>query len=588
MTIALVVVVLLAVALLPSALNIPQSNPNTVPEYAPVPPDEDSQTQEQGNLAALGQAGGSSLSRGGGLAAEILPAASQRRSGKRCVGNPPRQSEDPMAPPCVAFFEGDNGGATYQGVTGDEIVVLVTENPGIFFNGESQEESPPPRSYCDLDKPPNTGGPSCNIRGQQREYMRVRMARAYMNYFNERFQTYGRRVHYWMYFTSTSSTGSTVESRRADAADNVEKLRPFAVINQSLGNQVAYAEALARRGVMTFPQTSGMDAQPASLYQKYAPLIWSFGPDTEHWADGFAGYACKKIAGFPVSHAPNGIGKDGMPMQGRDRRYGFVRNEDPNFPQLKNFATLAGDRLRSCGVVPEREVAVPTAGIITVSSNNYAATNIAALRDADVTTVVWFGGWENQMGQAADAVKYYPEIVIAGDGFLDGLFFSKLQNQNWWRQAWGHSTSIREGNPRETHGFQACREGNPDASPADCEINNTFYYRTHFLAFKAIQAAGPRLTPRSVDRGMHAIPRISSTNPFQASCFFDPGDYSCVKDGAELWWDPEAVPPGKNSPGCYRMVQEGRRYLADEWPAKDEVFRAQAAPCTTLGAVVSP
>jgi hypothetical protein len=46
-------------------------------------------------------------------------------SNKRCVGNPPRQTEDPTSPPCVAFFDGDNFGSTYQGVTGEEIRVLI-------------------------------------------------------------------------------------------------------------------------------------------------------------------------------------------------------------------------------------------------------------------------------------------------------------------------------------------------------------------------------------------------------------------------------------------------------------------------------
>ena len=50
-------------------------------------------------------------------------------STKRCVGKPPRQTEDPLAPPCVASFAGDNFGVTYQGVTKDEISVLF------YFDG---------------------------------------------------------------------------------------------------------------------------------------------------------------------------------------------------------------------------------------------------------------------------------------------------------------------------------------------------------------------------------------------------------------------------------------------------------------------
>src|SRR5688572_11108045 len=31
---------------------------------------------------------------------------------RRCVGNPPRQIEDPQSPPCVNYWQGNNGGST--------------------------------------------------------------------------------------------------------------------------------------------------------------------------------------------------------------------------------------------------------------------------------------------------------------------------------------------------------------------------------------------------------------------------------------------------------------------------------------------
>src|SRR5687767_6262187 len=40
---------------------------------------------------------------------------------RRCVGDPPRQVEDPQSPSCAPYWQGDNGGATSIGVTRDEI-----------------------------------------------------------------------------------------------------------------------------------------------------------------------------------------------------------------------------------------------------------------------------------------------------------------------------------------------------------------------------------------------------------------------------------------------------------------------------------
>src|SRR5688500_1174590 len=113
-------------AVLPSALNIPQSNPAETLEYAPVPPEDQNQPPPAaGNFSSLGLGSSSGIAAGASPDAE-LPGGGEvggravKTAGtKRCVGSPPRQTEDPLSPPCVAHFEGDNGGATYQGVTRD-------------------------------------------------------------------------------------------------------------------------------------------------------------------------------------------------------------------------------------------------------------------------------------------------------------------------------------------------------------------------------------------------------------------------------------------------------------------------------------
>src|SRR5688500_5249134 len=124
-------VMLVLLALMPSALNLPQTTPSETLEYAPVPPEDDITNPPTGNFDSLGL--GSSRSIGTGASGDsALPgggavpggAPIKTASTKRCVGNPPRQTEDPLSPPCVAVFTGDNGGATYQGVTREEVRVL--------------------------------------------------------------------------------------------------------------------------------------------------------------------------------------------------------------------------------------------------------------------------------------------------------------------------------------------------------------------------------------------------------------------------------------------------------------------------------
>lgn len=590
MMLTLLVVVLLAVALLPSALNIPQSNPNTVPEYAPTPPDEDSQTSDEGNLAALGQAGGSSLSRSGGVQtlSEVPSAEARKRSGKRCVGNPPRQTEDPMSPPCVAFFEGNNGGSTTRGVTRDEIRVIAYFDPASYSNGQGGGESTQ-FGYCDVDLPPNTGGGACFRQGAQADHVIVRLIRALSRSFNDRFQTYNRHVHFWVYFSDCGGGGETCNGarRRAEAADNYAKIKPFAVMGTIFtGYLDEYLDAMAQRGVMAYSTFTG-DRPPAAAFQKNAPLLWSFDPDAEHWAEMYVDYVCSKVKPYLVQHATGGVRLGGGPMNNTERHYGLMYTSDAAYPGLQYFAGLVKNKLKAdCNLVAAEEVRFPVAGYslnadATRTDDDVYTQNIAKLRAADVTTVLWLGGQESKTGHAADAVKYYPEVMIAGDGVIDGHFTNVAQNPNWFRNAWLVSNQVREGAPDEEPYYQACREGNPQAPRGECVVARP-HYRKLFMLFQGIQVAGARLSSKTVDQGSHAVPRIHSTDPSKAACFYDSGDFSCVKDSLEQWWDQSGQHPAPNpqsGPGCWRMRRGGYRYLPRQWPAGDDVFTDRADPC---------
>src|SRR5262249_11489388 len=102
-----------------------------------------------------------------------------------CVNG--HQTDDPLSPPCDTAVA-SNAGATYQGVTSEEIRIAVVA----FGNNEfacgladdpcSRPVMPTPsESWVDLDKAPNN-------------LMFARAMRDYVTYFNQRFQTYGRRV----------------------------------------------------------------------------------------------------------------------------------------------------------------------------------------------------------------------------------------------------------------------------------------------------------------------------------------------------------------------------------------------------------
>lgn len=195
-------------ALLPSALNLPQENPAETLEYAPVPPESDDATPPLGNLSSLGlgrSAGvgtsspDSELSQVGGGGGEAGSGrAIKSASTKRCVGSPPRQTEDPLSPPCVASFEGDNGGSTYQGVSGDDVRILLDLNGGYNDVGSRGVITRPIGKCFDVQKPSGYS--------PQNEPYHFQVARLWQRYFNDRYQMYGRSAHFFLCFSSGSST----------------------------------------------------------------------------------------------------------------------------------------------------------------------------------------------------------------------------------------------------------------------------------------------------------------------------------------------------------------------------------------------
>lgn len=576
---AAVAALTLAILVLPSALNLPQSNPSTVLEYAPIPPDDES-PPPAGALSSLGL-GSSGGSSGGSLAGvpqsnvQFNKGSSLRPQTKRCVGKPPRQTEDPMSPPCVPYFEGDNGGATWPGVTQDEIAVLAYWDGGsnriYITTGEGRAESSPPAgSYCDIDDPPG------NCQGRENtgteDHVIARVFRGLSTYFNDRFQTYNRRAHFYIYWSSaTSEIG-----RRADAADNFNTIKPFAVMDQATfaGFNDSYRDAMAQRQVTMFSSEFGVMGEQL---RAWAPQAWNFWPDVEHWADMYVSYVCTKVAPFQITSRHSG----NSGYVGQMPKFGIMRTSDQAHPELIFFSKIVKQGLTDCGVKWETEVTFPLAGYATDTGGDrsYAVRNVAQLRDAGVNTVLWLGGIESRTTEAAAQVQYLPRWVAMGDGDLDGFAGARAQQQDVWRYATVVSPALRQEELEKAPGFRAYREGNPNSTRGEASWGNGLY-RDFFMLFTAIQVAGPELSPWTIDSGFHAIPRSRSTSPFVGSVYFDPDDYSAIKDAKEGWWDPTGVPPGQSSPeGCYRLVREGRRFPAWTWEGGDDVAINRNDPC---------
>ncbi len=549
---SLFVALLIALVVMPSALNLPQTNPTQTLEYAPVPPTDDEPPPPQGNLSALGLGSSSAVETGGALGGNneaVIPPLGKgvSPSTKRCVGSPPRQTEDPLAPPCVAFFQGDNFGSTYQGVTKDEIRLLIYIDGNIAeLNGSKGQEERPDNTYFDLFQPPDPKG----------EHLQVEGYRGWQRYFNDRFQTYGRTVHFFVYF---SGADKTPENRRADAADNFAKIRPFAVVSDASENEVDYVEAMAKRGVLNFGTFTG---RPYSFFRQYPKLVWGQQPAVEYQAEEYANYVCKKVVGKPSAMA-------GPALNNRERKLGMFHTSDENFPGLIVMAELVRQKVEACGGVIEADATFPVCCFAQDNSTtpDYAATAVAQFQQQGITTILWPGGIEGNFGKASSASGYVPEWIILGDGTLDANNPVRLsQNTGAFdKHAIVVSPQVFQPDLKQQRCYQAFREANKTRPDADM----TFIcqpYTNLFQLFTGIQVAGPRLGPSTVDKGFHAIPAVESKDPTTAACFYNTSDYTCVKDAQLEYWDASGQAPGDQRPGCWRSIEGGKRYLPAKFP----------------------
>ncbi|HEX9890247.1 MAG TPA: hypothetical protein VGA69_12255 [Nitriliruptorales bacterium] len=569
---------LLAVFVLPSALNVPQSNPTQTLEFAPVPPEDDQPPPpDSGNMASLGLGTSTSTvgdAPGGGAGLPPPPpipaGIGEAPLSKRCVGNPPRQTEDALSPPCVAHFEGDNGGATHRGVESDEIRILFYVDGHISVNTTSgnDDETDLAGRYFDLALPPTDE--------EQQSSSTMRIARRWQTYFNQRFQTYNRVAHFHVYFsTSDADDAKSSETRRADAIDNLAVVDPFAVVlsRAKSGFELDYMEVMASRGVLSFGARNAFDE---SFLQRFAGAIWSFRPSVEQHAERYISYLCSKVVPHPVVDSGN------AETIGQPRRLGLLYTTDPGRPDLHLLTKLTREGVEACGGTFESQTTFPVAGRTYQTAREdaaalYATNNMAKFQQDRVTTIIWPGGYETDQSKAAARLGYEPEWILAGDYELEGNWNASYNEPETWEHAWIVTSVAYRGEPEEDPCRQAIEEADPaigrDGGHA-CGI--TRFYEDLRQLFTGIQVAGPRLTVETIDQGFHAIPRVASTDPRVPACFYDPGDYTCVKDAVAEFWDAEEPNPNGVTVGCWRMVQDGRRYLTGQWP--DGNIDAQATP----------
>ncbi len=544
---------------LPNPLFVPRDEAPSTGAYAPVPgptppprsanfaPVQAPNTEGIGATAALSSIAPSAA----------LPTFLPRQ--KDCVGDPPRQTEDRLSPPCVPFFEGDNGGATARGVTKDRIEVVI-------YHDWAHKE-------VDLTKPwrPSDENPEGATWVPSSDYL-VRTLKAHLAYFQERFQTYGRRVHAVLLPASGGGLYDTCHERRADAQEVIRRT-PFAVITQGFWNNRCFLRPVLEAGIMI--PGAGFDL-PRSTYRDYAPQMWGFYPDQETTA-ALSGSMLCSLRGQPAR-----LSSDPQ-IEGQERKIGLITPNRAAIygPERWEVGQKTGREMeRRCGRGFDLEISFRGGG--TGSASTWAPNIITRFKRAGITTIACECMWDQiaTFQNTATSLDYFPEWYFdmpTKDGawkqFFDPMHASFGVYPRWRQPAF----------PQQQH-YQAYLSKEPGTAP------NMYWsvesYRMFLTLFTAIQVAGPDLTQQTVRRGMFTVNRVAPMDGWIASGGYgpydarDPGHYTFVDTAVAWTYDPAGTPPGgPQGDGCLRLALGGRRFFPGEWP-EDDAFLTTDAPCT--------
>jgi len=525
--------VAIAVAIAAVAISTTQTEPPTVAEFAPkaVERIEDAPDEQSTRFGAdtVAVPGGQRTTANPTVADDVPPINVPRAL--HCVGAPPRQIEDPQSPPCVPYWEGDNGGATAQGVTASEITVAWP---------------------LSIEQIPD-----------------IRTLEAF---FNSRFQLYGRKIRLRPY----SPTGGTFgpadpPAMNSDAAGVDAELEAFASLMYVPrdGAERQYYDELARREIVSVDARQSL--RDSAHLARWSPYEWATEPGIDVTSRTTAEWICKTLKGSPAIHAGPDVPKDGP----RTFAVLSARAEDGSKPDPE----LLSNGIAGCGgtVVSERTLNADNDDL--AEGQNV----VLDLKLDEVTSVLCLCTAEqlkSKLMPAATAQGYSPEWLLQPFQFQDRETAATEWPQDQAARAFGVSFRNKWLAPEDMPWFWAMKEIDPswEPDPAQQGWNQAVVERYSELLILAsgIQLAGPTLNAATLHTGLQ---RAEFPNPgcgrepyFQACVSFG-GDHTFHDDGMMTWWSPTQRNYTANQrQGAFCYVGSGVRYGLGKWPTGSQPF----------------
>jgi hypothetical protein len=477
-------------------------------------------------------------------------------------------------PVCVKAWKAgaDNGGATAQGVTAKKITIVVV------LPNEQQRKTDPVAPKARAGSTPGTYEDA--IYDWMLPQMRF-------------YETWGRDVEL-KFFTSS---GSDEQAQRADlVAITAEK--PFAAVVLAQpatgdGNLSVLEAGIAAARIPVMGYTGTMEEANAQ-----APYRW-ISADGQAAAVNTAEVVGKQLVGKKAEFG-------GDDVKSQTRKFGVVHYDEAfDSAGFVKYLAKFGGKVSSDG-------SFPTTSTDATAIETQAATMVARMKDAGVTTVINFTGRDGLGPLMENATKqeWFPEWFFSGAAYADlGLLV-----RNYPVEQSVHAFGLSFIYPWTEE----------DAAPAGQESYatkvdpNNWYWGVDAGTFTArpttplswwllagIHAAGPNLTPKTFQQGLFALPprggaggggTDSSLVAYGKGPKLPYNEYALSGyDFAPYWWDTKTTGPsnglGTVGEGVGWFVDGGKRYVATTWPKKQfawfdktqSIYHFTTPPTSPLG-----
>lgn len=445
------------------------------------------------------------------------------------------------SPPCAPKWQGgDNGGATYQGVTKDEIKI-------VFFGSNANAAVDTILSAQGL------------ARTEEDERQLFAAAQEFVN---KNYELYGRKIK--LVERDNEGCPQTPPNPPAciEAARRVvREEKPFMVLWDS-GLYPTVFNEFARLGVVTL----GGWHFSEEYFTDFRPLRYDVFMDGTKSVRMLAEYWCKNLAGKNATHTGPRIHSD-IGARGLVRRRLGI--SVPDVDASLRTARLLADLVQKCDPGAQPPFIRPYQSNIETASQQADAT-AAAYIDAGVTTITCLCDPIAPAFGTRSYTKndYYPEHLLAGIGLLDFDKLGRLYEPSQWTHAFGISHLQVQPRHEDSDSARMWRATGRSGTPCQ-SCNLPWSYVA--LAASFIMGAGPELTPENIERGVQSSSGVggwkqSGGNPHVPRVAFAPGDYTGIDDVKEVYWSESTASTIDGAPPSYLNLNGGRRYLEGELP----------------------